>query len=58
MAADMDIEMDIDMGLTDQDLAVPDIEIIPEQLVSSTLLIYPAFSYLILTFAIAWSANC
>lgn len=54
----MDIEMDIDMGLTDQDLAVPDIEVIPEQLVSSTLLMHPTFSYLMLTFTIARSANC
>ncbi|KAG0646801.1 Nuclear cap-binding subunit 3 [Hyphodiscus hymeniophilus] len=30
MATDMDIEMDIDMGFSEQDLAVGDIEIIPE----------------------------
>ncbi|RDL40380.1 Uncharacterized protein BP5553_00359 [Venustampulla echinocandica] len=30
MAADMDIEMDLDVGLTEEDLAVQDIEIIPD----------------------------
>ena len=34
MATDMDIEMDIDMGFTEQDLAVQDIEIVPESEVS------------------------
>lgn len=34
MATDMDIEMDIDMGFADDDLAVQDIEAIPESDVS------------------------
>jgi hypothetical protein len=34
MATDMDIEMDIDMGFTEQDLAVQDIDIVPESQVS------------------------
>lgn len=36
MATDMDIEMDIDMGFSEQDLAVQDIEIVPESVVSFT----------------------
>jgi len=35
MATDMDIEMDIDVGFSEQDLDVQDIEIIPESQVSS-----------------------
>lgn len=41
MAADMDIEMDIDMGFTEQDLAVQDIEIIPESDVRLELALLP-----------------
>lgn len=29
MAADMDIDMDLDVGLMDEDLIIPEIEIIP-----------------------------
>ena len=41
MATDMDIEMDIDMGFTEQDLAVQDIEIISESDVRFTLILLP-----------------
>jgi hypothetical protein len=41
MATDMDIEMDIDMGFSEQDLTVQDIEIIPEYDVSFTLTFSP-----------------
>jgi hypothetical protein len=37
MATDMDIEMDIDMGFSEQDLAIQHIEIVPESEVSLTL---------------------
>ena len=37
MAADMDIEMDIDMGFSEQDLVARDIEIVPESEVSLPL---------------------
>lgn len=30
MATDMDIEMDIDIGLTEEDLMIPEVEIIPD----------------------------
>jgi hypothetical protein len=30
MATDMDIDMDLDVGLVDEDMAVPEIEITPE----------------------------
>jgi hypothetical protein len=41
MATDMDIEMDIDMGSTEQDLDVQDIEIIPESDVRFALALLP-----------------
>ncbi len=28
--ADMDIDMDIDMGLTEEDLVIPEVEILPD----------------------------
>jgi hypothetical protein len=42
MAADMDIEMDLDMGMTEDDLAVQYIQTVPELeiLVSHILQIY------------------
>lgn len=38
MATDMDIEMDLDVGFTEQDLVVHDIDIVPESEVNITLL--------------------
>ena len=41
MATDMDIDMDIDMGFTEEELAVQDIEIIPKSGVRFTLVLLP-----------------
>jgi hypothetical protein len=44
MAADMDIEMDLDIGMTGEDLTIPETEIIPdiELSVSSNVKSYKA----------------
>jgi len=37
MAADMDIDMDLDIGLVEEDYAIPEVEIIPDVELSVSL---------------------